>query len=237
MKITHRMLMAVVGATLAAAVQVTPLLAASPSAPPVAPAGWHASGLDLSKVPGATVQTLTLDPQQCAAVKQTAPSTDQSCQFREYSLHVNHRSVPAGKQFNWDSSALMVSSSASAASLLVSPATSSSDPYWYWHDWDQICTIAGCGVMSLSLEEDGVANGWYVWQWNVTCTPGGWGTSILPGGCFYLHNGGGAPYYGIQFGLNGQACVAWNGIGCFNHGMRRWISRWGDEGSFAYQSW
>jgi hypothetical protein len=237
MKITHRMLVAVVGATLVAAVQVAPSMAASPSAPPVAPTGWHSSGLDLSKVPGATVKTLTLDSQQCAAVKQAAPSKDQSCQFLEYSLHVNHRSVPAGKQFNWDSSALAGSSSANAASLSVRPATSPSDPYWYWHDWDQICSFYGCWYMSFSLEEDGVANGWYVWQWNEYCTPGGYGTSILPGGCFYLHNGGGAPYHGVQFGLNGQFCVGPYGIGCINHGMRRWISLWGDEGSFAFQSW
>jgi hypothetical protein len=131
----------------------------------------------------------------------------------------------------------MATSPASAASLSVSPATSSSGAYWYWHDWDQICSIASCTAWSLSLEEDGDANGYYVYQWNVYCTPGGYGTGILAGGCFYLHNGGGSPYNAMQFVLNGQVCVGPWGIGCFNHGIRRWINRMGDEGGGPFQTW
>jgi hypothetical protein len=36
----------------------------------------------------------------------------------------------------------------------------------------------------------------------------------------------GWPNYGIQYGMNGNACL-FSAYGCFNHGLRRWINDWG----------
>jgi hypothetical protein len=85
------------------------------------------------------------------------------------------------------------------------------------------------------MTEDGVANGSHVWQWNHGCTAGGAFGTMDGGWCGYLYNGGGWPYYAMQFGLNGRACIitSW-GTGCYNHGMRRWIDDYGNLSTFYY---
>lgn len=87
--------------------------------------------------------------------------------------------------------------------------------------------LPGCWFANYKLTYDGVANGTNVWQWDVGCTPGGYGTNCTWKG--YLYNGGGWPYYKMQFGANAQFCVVLNSIGCFNHGMRTWVDDSGND--------
>jgi hypothetical protein len=173
---------------------------------------------------GALVETelLTIPAAQCDVMNKglasqgLAPVT--SCEVEHRSYGVNHGPLPAGSKL--------------AGALFSNRVAQADAAYWYWYRWDEICSIYGCWYMSFTLSEDGVANGSNVWQWNVGCSPGGINTSIS--WCGSLYNGGGWPYYAMQFGLNGQACVILSGgTVCAQHGMRRWIDDWGNPGGFS----
>ena len=179
---------------------------------PLAPVGFQP---DLAPPPGAhiTVRTITLQPGSCAMLNE-APSSAGGCQAVLYSYGRNFQPLPVGVRY-----------AASGPDVLAAG-------YWYWSWWDQMCSAYGCWYSSFTLQEDGVANGSNVWQWNKYCTPGGINTNIT--WCGYNYNGGGYPYYAMQFGLNGTGCPIINGGPfCINHGMRRWIDDWGNPGYYT----
>ena len=195
----------------------TPTTADAAALAPKPPAGWTGTHVptDPSKIPGVTVEQITLSPALCAALNGVRSGAAPGCVGLHYSLGTNHEALPTGT---------------TAPQKGITP---SSYAYWHWSYSDWICSIAGCWLASLTLWEDGVANGTYVWQWDVTCTPGGQNTNVQ--WCGYLHNGGNWPYYAMEFGLNGQFCIGPWGLGCINHGIRRWINDWGQPAGFS--SW
>lgn len=184
---------------------------ASMSTPvPLAPLGFHP---DLAPPDGAavTVTTIMLPPTSCAGLDKTAFP---NCQAILRSYGRSFLPLPPGVRY------------ASTSGVLAAS-------YWYWHAYDEICSVAGCWYEAFSLEEDGVADGYNVWEWHVWCTPGGISTSIT--WCGFNYNGGGWPYYAMQFGLNGQQClITSTGTACFLHGMRRWIDDYGNKAGFSY---
>lgn len=200
----------------AAAVRATPTVATDmPLTPP--PGFKPAMKTDLSQLvgrdPSVKVETLTLPAPLCAAIQKAQLGA--SCQILHYWAEANHLSLPQGT--------LTASSSVAASS------------YWYWWASDMICSSTGfgCAAWSLHLTMDGVANGTRVYQWDEGCTPGGGGFLTVVDWCGFLHNGGGWPTNGMQFGLNGHVCTISIGpVGgiCFNHGIRRWINDWGNPG-------
>lgn len=126
---------------------------------------------------------------------------------------VNHKALPAGTKWG------------DATGIAFADAA-----YWYWAYTDTLCGWGCIGpTWRFDLFMDGVANGTNVWKWDVGCTPGGIGASIT--WCGYLYNGGGWPYYAMQFGLNGQVCVP---QGCGNHGIRQWIDDSGNRAGYSY---
>jgi hypothetical protein len=194
-------------------------LASSSNRPPTPPAGFRST----ADVPaGAAVvksEKITLGAAECKAIGMSGKS---SCTAEHRWYSANHRALPAGTQV------------ASGPSLFADHVALAAGPYWYWSVYDQICSIYGCWYGSLSSWEDGAANGTNVWQWDHGCSPGGYNTSITWCGSFY--NGGGWPYYAMQFGMNGNACLIVSyGTGCFNHGLRRWVDDYGNPGYFS--SW
>ena len=184
---------------------------------PMPPAGFNPS---LDPPPGAVVHTelLTLPAGSCATINGGGPHA--SCQAFHYSYGVNHQALPAGTE---------IAGASSGVALAATPPAG----YWYWSRWDEICSIYGCWYFSLTLSEDGDANGSSVWRWHNNCTPGGLASVTW---CGYFNNGGPPPYYAMQFGLNGQACVPVSGNTiCAAHGIRRSIDDFGNPG--AYQQW
>jgi hypothetical protein len=189
-----------------------PALAAAPG-PPQAPVGWQASGPPA----GAWVHSerLTLPSAECASA-QAVRFTDASCQYIHQWWSETHQPLPQGTR---------LAGASSSIALAAVPYY-----YWSWGDWD--CSIYGCGYGGFRLWEDGVANDVNVWQWDVTCTPSGINTNCTWKGYFY--NGGGYPYYAMQFGANEQQCLSTQlGLVCANHGMRRWINDEGDPNGFS----
>ncbi len=186
--------------------------AVHPAAAPVAPgppAGWVAPGVpaDPASAPGAAVETITLGAAPCAALNATDPGVAPTCQLRHYSGGVNHQPVPGSPSRGG--------------------VTNGAYWSWYWSHWDAVCG-AWCS-WKMASSEDGVADGYNVWQWDHGCTPSGYGTVIT--WCGSLYNGGGWPNYAMQFGLNGNVCAGPN-IGCVGHGLRRWIDDNGKPGGF-----
>lgn len=159
--------------------------------------------------PNVVVTRESLPAAQCtqllsAAKAKSATLPANACDFVHYSYGVNHQAVPAG------------------TTGAVAIASGMDPGYWYWSFWDEVTDVTGGNVWKFHLNEDGEANGQHVYQWHTNCTPSGLGTSIS--WCGYFYNGGGAPNYGMQFGLDGKVCI---GIGpaqyCYAHGIRRWI--------------
>jgi hypothetical protein len=141
----------------------------------------------------------------------------EQCSMLHYSFGANHLPVPAH--------------TSGAPEASAGTASSACCGYWYWSWWDDLCNGLSCNVWDFHLNEDGVANGYNVYQWHTNCTASGLGSTVTWYG--YMFNGGGWPYYGMEFGCNGTVCV---GIGpasyCYGHGMRRWIDDWGDPSTF-----
>ncbi|MHB8589002.1 MAG: hypothetical protein ACYDA0_09145 [Candidatus Dormibacteraceae bacterium] len=176
--------------------------------------------------PGAVIKSevITLSASACASLSQGLDAPGKAalatCEVVHSSYGVNHAPLPAGTRLT---GSLFTDHIALAAA---------SAGYWYWSRWDRLCSIYGCWYVSYTLTEDGIANGNNVYQWNEGCTPGGLNTSIT--WCGSLYNGGGYPYYAMQFGLNGQSCVILSGgTICAQHGIRRWIDDWGNAGGYS----
>ncbi|MGH7142242.1 MAG: hypothetical protein ACREF5_02080 [Candidatus Saccharimonadales bacterium] len=184
---------------------------AASTAVPTPPAGFV--GLtnisNPATVPGATSQIVTLPGTECTAMEAAEPAGSiPNCQVLIYSGGANHQPVP-GVKF-----------AARAATV-----------YWYWSWWSAECSIYGCWWWKLNSTEDGVADGAHVYNWNHGCTPSGYDTKITY--CGVNFNGGGWPRYGVQYALNGDACVGPYGIGCFAHGIRQWINDSGEAYGFS----
>jgi hypothetical protein len=181
---------------------------------PAPPAGFRPA---LDPPAGAAVQSelITLPAGECASV-----NGDTSCQAIHLSYGVNLQALPAG-------STIAGASSGVALAATVPPG------YWYWSRWDKICALYGCWYFSMTLTEDGVANGNNVWKWDEGCTPGGLARTTW---CGYFYNGGGPPNYAMQFGINIEACAPLSGgTVCAAHGIRRWIDDFGNPG--GYSAW
>ena len=106
-------------------------------------------------------------------------------------------------------------------------------PDYYTND-DELTDITNGNVWSANEWEDGVANGNNVYNWHNQCTPGGLGVAI--NSCFVNFNGGGPPYYGLQYGMDicTGLVTSWVSF-CFHHGQRRWIDDYGDP--TTYYDW
>jgi hypothetical protein len=169
---------------------------ASVAKPPVPPAGFQGTPVNPATARGATIRMITLNPETCAEYNRAYPGTVPNCQAKLYSYGQSNLTLPKG--------------------------TAAASGYWYWSAGDTECPPAGCGLWSAHLTMDGVANGSHVYQWNVGCTASGYGESCTWDG--YFHNGGGWPYYSMQFGEDGQFCVAPFGVGCFNNGIRQSVT-------------
>jgi hypothetical protein len=190
---------------------VSPAMAAPTH--PAAPVGWHPS---LNPPAGAVVQreVITLPAGLCASFN--GGGAQASCQAIHYSYGVNHQALPANTTV-----------------ANASPNVALAAAYWYWSRWDKTCSIWGCWYVSFTETEDGDANGLNVWRWSSSCSGGGLGVITW---CGYFYNGGGYPYYAMQFGLNGEACIPLSGgTVCANHGIRRWIDDNGNPG--GYSTW
>jgi hypothetical protein len=180
---------------------------ASVAKAPAPPPGFKGTPINAAAAHGATMRIIKLSPKTCTAYNRTNPGTVPGCQARLYTFGRNHQALPKG--------------------------TTAGNGYWYYSYSDKECSIYGCWYWSVNLTMDGVANGSRVWQWNEGCSPGGYDTSCTWLG--YLYNGGGWPYYAMQFGENSQSCVGPYNIGCFAHGQRQWIDDWGDP--TTYYNW
>lgn len=176
---------------------------------PAPPAGFKGTAVDAATAHGATSRIIRLAPRACAEYNRAYPGSVPDCQARLYTYGRDHQALPAGSR------------------------SASPNSYWYWSYSDEECSIYGCWYWSVNLSMDGVADGSNVYQWNVGCSPGGYGTSCTWKG--YLYNGGGWPYYAMQFGENSQSCVGPYGIGCFAHGQRQWINDYGTP--TTYYNW
>jgi hypothetical protein len=165
------------------------------------------------------VERVQLSPADCARLLAGVPAAQaaqvqaQQCSMLHYSFGANHLPVPARMP--------------GAPGASAGTGSSGCCGYWYWWWWDDLCNGISCSIWDFHLNEDGVADGNNVYQWHTNCTASGLGSTVT--WCGYLFNGGGAPYYGMEFGVNGSVCI---GIGpatyCYGHGMRRWIDDWGD---------
>jgi hypothetical protein len=207
-----------------AGLTVTSMATAS-SGHPLPPVGFKANP---APPPEATLKVtmITLSIAECAAMNTAVVAAGKpavaSCLAELQSYGQNRLALPAGTR------------TAAARSLLPSSVVYAAAAYWYWSRWDKACSIYGCWFWSTTLQEDGVANGTNVWEWNIYCTPTGYNTNIT--WCGFSHNGGGWPYYSIQFGLNSQSCTFYSGgPACSGHGIRVSIDDWGN--AFGRSAW
>jgi hypothetical protein len=215
-----------IASLLAAGALVVPAVTSVAAAPdhPAPPAGYHR---DLSPPPTATVTTeiVTLPAAQCAAMNKALAAsgqrTDPTCRAVHQSYGQNNLALPAGTTL------------ATSRNFLTGNTAYAAAAYWYWSWWDQECSIYGCWFWGVSLWEDGVANGSNVWKWNEGCTASGYNTTVT--WCGFFYNGGGWPYWAMQFGENSSSCAFINGgPACFGHGQRRWIDDWGNPSGYSY---
>jgi hypothetical protein len=198
---------------------------AQSSGPPLPPVGFNPV---IAPPAGTVVQSeiITLPATACAQMQAAATG----CQVLHRSWGTNHQALPSGTQV---ASRPLFSDHVALAS--VPPG------YWYWSWWDQECSgvwpYCSFPGWSLTMTEDGIANGTSIWEWNHGCTPGGLDSSVT--WCGYLYNGGANVGNGcceMQYGLNGQICViAQTGTFCYQHGMRRWM--WADGKPGSYSQW
>jgi hypothetical protein len=169
---------------------------------------------------------VTLPAAACANMNTTLVAEGKpavaSCQMVHTYWSINHAPLPSGTT--------LVGSRFSDHIALASVPPG----YWYWAYRANWCSIYGCWYLGFYLNVDGIANGTNVWEWNKGCTPGGINSAI--DWCGFLYNGGGSPYYAMQFGLNGHQCIVANqGTLCYNHGIRMWVN---DSGSaYGYSAW
>jgi hypothetical protein len=213
-----------IASALAFGVLMVPSAASMAAGPdhPLPPAGYQP---DFTPPEGVLVssEVVTLPAAQCAEMNQALKAKGQSgeadCRAIHRTYGHNHQPLPAGTV-------------ARTSNTLAGAGTVYASDYWHWDRWDQECALYGCWYWAVTLTEDGVANGSNVWQWNVWCTASGVNTSCTWRGSSY--NGGGWPYYAMQFGENSCSSVIVNHFYfCINHGMRRWIDDWGNAAGFS----
>lgn len=164
---------------------------------------------------------------ECATFKSWAESKGialpaNPCYLVRYMYAVNYQALMPGETTAIPTGVGPRSASVNGATTNVVAA--SAPAYWRWSYRVAVTDILGGNLWKLTLSMNGVANGQNVYQWYTNCTPSGFNTSIQ--WCGYQYNGGGAPTYGMLFGLNGQVCgVAIGPVGvlCYNHGIRQWI--------------
>lgn len=213
-----------IASALAFGILMVPSAASMAAGPdhPLPPAGYRP---DLSPPPGAVVkeEVVTLPAAQCAGMNQALTAqglaAEADCRAIHGSYGFSHRPLPAG--------------TVTRTSALLNAGTAYASVAWFtWGWYDYECALYGCWYWKVTLEEDGVANGANVYQWHVWCTPSGVNTSCTWTG--YNYNGGGYPYYAMQFGENSCSYVIVRGLYfCIGHGMRRWIDDWGNGGGFS----
>lgn len=180
---------------------------------PLPPAGYRppvAAGpvapSDPARAPGVRAHRVHLPAAVCHAWNRARPGAAPNCMAIHYVSGGTHRALPRGTR---------------TAGSLHAASVSADSGYWYWSWRDDDCSTAGCWLADFYSWEDGVANGSSVWNWDHGCGGGpiSW--------CGDLYNGGGWPYYAIQYGLDSGDP--------YNYGIRRWID---DSGSPAgYDAW
>jgi len=222
-KALRRLVLSVAMALIALMLPAAGSQAAGPDHP-LPPSGYQ---IDVSPPPGTTIEEeiVTLPASACAVMNQAlverGQQAEKDCRAIHGSYGFNHRPLPAGTVAR------------STGGLFDAGTVQAAAAYWHWGWYDYECSLYGCMVWKVSLEEEGVANGSNVWQWGVYCTPSGLGTVCTWKG--YFHNGGGWPYYAMQFGENSCTGASVNGTSvCMNHGIRRWIDDWGNGGAVSY---
>jgi len=206
------------------------------SAPPsqAATAAEVASGVPLHTLaaqgnPNVKVERIDLSPSACARLLVGVPAARlaqaraQQCSMLHYSFYASHLPVPAGRQ---------VVSGAPTAGVVANGSICCG--FWYFTNDDELTDITNGNIWSANEWEDGVANENNVYNWHNQCTPGGLGVAI--NSCFVNFNGGGPPYYGLQYGMDicTGLVTSWVSF-CFHHGQRRWIDDWGDP--TTYYDW
>lgn len=191
---------------------VVPVWAAGPIGPPQPPPGFKHQ-TTAQGVEAVEEEIVNLSPEACAGNDMAV-----DCKLLHRSSGGSHLALPAGTQ-------------RTGRSLFSDHVVFAAD-YWYWYRWDEFCSIYGCWYMGYRQDEDGIANGDNVYKWNHGCTPEGLNT--YADWCGDLYDGGGWPYYAMQFGFNGHTCVISSYTVCVNHGMRRWIDVWGNPGGYSY---
>ena len=200
---------------------------------PAATAAAVASGVPLHTLaaqgnPNVTVQRVDLPVAACSKLLAGVPAPKfaqartEQCSMLHYRFHANHLPIPAR--------------STSIAGPAVTGAVTTSSVccgYWYYTNDDELTDITNGYVWSANEWEDGVANGNNVYNWHNQCTPGGLGVAI--NSCFVNFNGGGAPYYGLQYAMDicTGLTTSWVSF-CFHHGQRRWIDDWGNPSTYYY---
>jgi len=197
----------------------------------VATAAAVASGVPLHILaaqgnPNVKVERVNLSAGDCARMLTGAPASttgqarSQQCSMLHYSFHANRLPLPVER----------------GASVSGSEAVANSGvccSFWYYTNDDELTDIVNGTVWSANEWEDGVANGNSVYAWHNQCTPAGLGVAI--DNCFTNFNGGVAPYYGLQYGMDICTGLTTQWLSaCFHHGQRRWIDDWGDPSTFYY---
>jgi hypothetical protein len=201
---------------------------------PAATAAEVAGGVPLHTLaaqgnPNVKVERVDLAPSDCARMVAGVPAAKvaqtraQQCSMLHYSFHANHLQIPAGANLT------------TGAPTSGTVATSSTCcGFWYYTNDDELTDITNGNVWSANEWEDGVANGNNVYSWHNQCTPGGLGVTIND--CFTNFNGGGAPYYGLQYGMDICTGLVTQLVSfCFHHGQRRWIDDFG--ATSTYYDW
>jgi len=150
-----------------------------------------------------TSQTVTLPSSLCATLNAAYPGSEPNCAGILVVTGSDYLPIPTTGR-----------SSGAAQPDSIAPG------YWYWSYTDHLCSGAGCWLWNDSLSMDGVANGDAVYQWNVQCTPGGFSYCSWHG---YSFNGGGAPYYAMECGMDVVAEQV-PPVPPGYHGVRQWIT-------------
>jgi hypothetical protein len=200
---------------------------------PAATAAAVAGGVPLHTLaaqgnPNVKVERIDLSPSECARVlagvsaSQLSKARSQQCSMLHYSFHANHLPVPSGDS--------MATGAPNSGTVMNSGICCG---FWYYTNGDELTDPTGGSVWSANEWEDGDANGRNVYAWHNQCTPAGLGVAMND--CFTNFNGGGAPYYGLQYGMDICTGLTTSWVSaCFHHGQRRWIDDWGNPSTYYH---
>jgi hypothetical protein len=195
---------------------------------PAATAAAVARGVPLHTLfaqgnPNVKVKRIDLSPTACAsALVGVSPvllnrARAEQCSMLLYSFQATHLPIPAGRNLL-----------TGAPTVGIAAISSECCGFWYYSGSDELTDVVTGGIWNATLWYDGVANGTNVYYWDNFCTPGGIGVTI--NACFHNFNGGGPPYYGIQYGMDFCAGVTTGWISfCIQHGIRQWADDFGTD--------